>query len=707
MASPPSSAARSPPKLSPGRRITVAARRWSGSNNQPRIRLSSKHGERGYLRLVLLGPPLIALVMIGILALYPLRATVHLPYYVSATNTFAFWSLALNLSLWGLQSHFWATHVYLPAWWRRAALPAAALNRLATNRSKGEQIAAVVSLITINACLLVLSSFMAWRAQGLIIIVVNNLLFIAVEQKTGRMRQLLLQSSRAQDALESLARRTLFYLIFQMCAFVLNLVESMDSRYSNLHFPVTVRYAEALGPSKEIAEFCGPTAHNASYVAAYCPTQDAIRFENRHSWGSGCDDGGFDLYPSLMDACLASRRVETELAVHIAACSLGIRCLFLFMDDVWEFALDPVWRRKMRLANFAIRRTLYFLTLLEALNALGQRFSILSYLIASNHTLHVSYALYFAQVLINCVPRITILKKQLQEHLDIRSNSRHDQRDAVTGTHGTTRKHEKRQQDVFLSHNWGPNADNRDNHQRVCTIATGLRARGIECWLDQVMMDDDLSNQMSQGIDECRLVAVFITDAYMRKVQGLGPRGLDDNCKSEFDYALRRRGVAKVVPIVMESGCKNPDEWQGAVGFRLGSQLYLDLSEGDPLPSEETLDLLAQHIRKRLDVTLEKQNKVRTLLTNFVNSPSFPSSRVSTSKPQSTGSTRAGSKNDLGRELSTNSAVSEVEKSIREAMSRESSSTSAPPPSPRSSSMHSLVRASSVLTASDGAEAKV
>ena len=182
---------------------------------------------------MLLGPPLIALVMIGILALYPLRATVHLSYYVSATNTFAFWSLALNLSLWGLQSHFWArAAVYLPAWWRRAALPATALNRLATNRFQGEQIAAAVSLITINACLLVLSSFMAWRAQGIIIVVVNNLLFIAVENKTGRMRQLLLQSSRAQDALESLARQTLFYLIFQMCAFVLNLVESMDNRYS-------------------------------------------------------------------------------------------------------------------------------------------------------------------------------------------------------------------------------------------------------------------------------------------------------------------------------------------------------------------------------------------------------------------------------------------------------------------------------------------
>ena len=52
---------------------------------------------------------------------------------------------------------------------------------------------------------------------------------------------------------------------------------------------------------------------------------------------------------------------------------------------------------------------------------------------------------------------------------------------------------------------------------------------------------------------------------------------------------------------MMEAGCRNPDEWCGGVGFRLGSQLYVDCSEGR-LPSDEAIDRLADHIKQRLAV---------------------------------------------------------------------------------------------------------
>lgn len=121
-------------------------------------------------------------------------------------------------------------------------------------------------------------------------------------------------------------------------------------------------------------------------------------------------------------------------------------------------------------------------------------------------------------------------------------------------------------------------------------------------------MHDDLTNQMSDGIDCSRLVAVFITTSYIRKVQGLGPSGLDDACKAEFDYSVRRHGVGRMVPIVMEAGCRNTNEWTGGVGFRMGSQLYIDLSDDDK-PDPAKLKQLADNIHKRLSMGMSRSFK--------------------------------------------------------------------------------------------------
>jgi hypothetical protein len=54
---------------------------------------------------------------------------------------------------------------------------------------------------------------------------------------------------------------------------------------------------------------------------------------------------------------------------------------------------------------------------------------------------------------------------------------------------------------------------------------------------------------MSNGIDQSKLVLVFVTRAYIDKVQGYGRRGLDDNCKAEFEYALRRHGTRRMLVV--------------------------------------------------------------------------------------------------------------------------------------------------------------
>ena len=128
-----------------------------------------------------------------------------------------------------------------------------------------------------------------------------------------------------------------------------------------------------------------------------------------------------------------------------------------------------------------------------------------------------------------------------------------------------------------------------------------VQAAGLRVWLDQEVMDHDLDNQMSDGIDQSLMVGVFVTRAYLEKVGGLGAKGLDDNCQREFGYAVRRRGAVNMVPIVMERACCDTTKWSGALGFTLGGQLFHDFSR-DGLggkPDAAKIEALAATIRKR------------------------------------------------------------------------------------------------------------
>ena len=59
------------------------------------------------------------------------------------------------------------------------------------------------------------------------------------------------------------------------------------------------------------------------------------------------------------------------------------------------------------------------------------------------------------------------------------------------------------------------------------------------------------------------------------------PRTMPSPCtagKLEFDYSVLRKGVGRMVAVVMEPGVKNPRSWAGVVGAKLGTKLYVDLA---------------------------------------------------------------------------------------------------------------------------------
>ena len=148
--------------------------------------------------------------------------------------------------------------------------------------------------------------------------------------------------------------------------------------------------------------------------------------------------------------------------------------------------------------------------------------------------------------------------------------------------------------DCFLTHDWGEDEKSRPNHDRVSEVNRLLKAQGLVTWFDEERMQGNVVAQMTNGIDRSATVIVFVTQRYCAKVAGKGDAGDDDNCKREFEYACLRKGVAKMITVVMEPCCRDTKKWQGGVGFNLGGRLYKDLSDDEMKAMPQLIEEIIQ-----------------------------------------------------------------------------------------------------------------
>ena len=82
---------------------------------------------------------------------------------------------------------------------------------------------------------------------------------------------------------------------------------------------------------------------------------------------------------------------------------------------------------------------------------------------------------------------------------------------------------------------------------------------------------------MVEGIDDTQAVVVFVTKRYMDKL--MTATHIQDNCKKEFKYAVRRHTEAKMIPVIMEPEMKDSSKWSGPLVMELGGTLWVNLSE--------------------------------------------------------------------------------------------------------------------------------
>ena len=102
-------------------------------------------------------------------------------------------------------------------------------------------------------------------------------------------------------------------------------------------------------------------------------------------------------------------------------------------------------------------------------------------------------------------------------------------------------------------------------------------------WLDEDEINGHLIQKMCDGIDQSEFVIFFITKSYIEKVAGRGPKGDQDNCYLEFNYAARQKGANNLIAVVMEEECLDTSQWYGPVGVHLGGQLYYSFTKASEL----------------------------------------------------------------------------------------------------------------------------
>eukprot|EP01042_Synura_sphagnicola_P027411 gene27411-35397_t len=154
---------------------------------------------------------------------------------------------------------------------------------------------------------------------------------------------------------------------------------------------------------------------------------------------------------------------------------------------------------------------------------------------------------------------------------------------------------------VFLSHDWGIDGN---NHHRVKQVSEALKSRGLVTWIDEERLVNEIDEKIIDGIDHTECMLVFVTENYVRKVNGGNDK---DYCKREFEYGFEVFGRKKMIVVVLDEAMKDSSKWHGLIRFNLGSVMYYDLStifEASSCESEESVNGLMDGLYEKIFTTI-------------------------------------------------------------------------------------------------------
>lgn len=147
--------------------------------------------------------------------------------------------------------------------------------------------------------------------------------------------------------------------------------------------------------------------------------------------------------------------------------------------------------------------------------------------------------------------------------------------------------------DIFLSHAWGTDNNNRNNHTRVKNLSIQLQNRGYSVWLDENDLLGNIDNAIMKGITNSTVVLVCLTEKYCNKINNsVYHTSPNDNCYKEWNFCLFKQ--KKIIPVIMERKMeevllKN----DGVIQMYLNNVMFINYYDDE----DNDLDILCKTLR--------------------------------------------------------------------------------------------------------------
>ena len=129
---------------------------------------------------------------------------------------------------------------------------------------------------------------------------------------------------------------------------------------------------------------------------------------------------------------------------------------------------------------------------------------------------------------------------------------------------------------IFLSHAWGKDGLDRDNHFRVKELSIKLRKHGYSVWFDDDDMVGNIDKSIIQGINKSSIVIFCLTTKYCDKLNCcINEDTPNDNCYKEWNYTLFCK--KKILPILMEPQMINYYNRNNGIVTNFCNRIFLTL----------------------------------------------------------------------------------------------------------------------------------
>lgn len=170
--------------------------------------------------------------------------------------------------------------------------------------------------------------------------------------------------------------------------------------------------------------------------------------------------------------------------------------------------------------------------------------------------------------------------------------------------------------DIFISHAWGKDELDRDNHERCKIIANKLINNGYTVWIDSNEIYGNIDSSIIKGINNCKIVLVCLTKRYCDKINNCATNQLsNDNCYKEWNYSLFKQKI--IIPVLMEPCMINFFfNGEGIIQMYLNSMMFINFC----INLEDDFNILCKYLRKNNLFNFEEKNnsRISNSFSNFV-----------------------------------------------------------------------------------------